>query len=130
MPTPQNGETHLFECFDCFMELALKRVNAGVLKAPFLVLRFPYYTWLAFLIMVSVILLYIRVILLSTLSVIERLICGNSWSWILNLSLTHETFWTGVGSGLLISMLKKFNLRKFNAWIYLTVRITVVLLLW
>ena len=101
--------------FGYFMELALERVNAGVLKAPFLVLRFSYYTRLTFLIMVSAILLYIRVILLSTLSVIERLICGNSWSWILNLSLTHETFWTGVGSGLLISMLKKFNLRKFSA---------------
>ena len=50
--------------FGYFMELALKRVNAGVLKAPFLVLRFSYYTWLTFLILVSAILLYIRVILL------------------------------------------------------------------
>ena len=28
---------------------------------------------------------------------------------LLNLNLTYETLWTGAGSGLLISMLKKLN---------------------
>ena len=47
--------------------------------------------------------------LLSTLNVIRHLICGNNQNWLLNLNLTYKTLWTGVGSGLLISMLEKLN---------------------
>ena len=43
-------------------------------------------------------------ILLSTLSLIKPLICGN------NQSLTYETLWTGIGSDFLISVVKKLNL--------------------
>ena len=48
------------------------------LKAPFLVLHFSYYTLMTFLMMLSVILLSMLMILLSTLSVIRHLICGNN----------------------------------------------------
>ena len=42
-------------------------------------------------------------IILSTLNVIRHLICSN------NENLIYETLSTGAGSGLLISMLEKFN---------------------
>ena len=48
--------------------------------------------------------------LISTLIEIRHLICGNNYSWILNLNLTYKTLQTGAGSGLLISMLEKVNL--------------------
>ena len=48
--------------------------------------------------------------LLSTLIEIRHLICGNNYSWILNFNLTYKTLQAGAGSGLLISMLEKFNL--------------------
>ena len=79
------------------------------LKGLFLVLHFSYYTLMTFLIMLSVILLSVLMILLSILSVIRHLICGNNYNWLLNLNLTYETLWTGVGSGLLISMLEKLD---------------------
>ena len=44
-----------------------------------------------------------------TLSVIKHLICGSNKNWHLNLNLIYETLWAGAGSGLLISMLEKFN---------------------
>ena len=47
------------------------------LKVPFLVLHFSYYTLMTFL-MLSVILLSMLMILLSILSVIRHLICGNN----------------------------------------------------
>ena len=47
--------------------------------------------------------------LLSILSVIGHLICGNKLNWLLNLYLIYETLWTGVGSGLLISVLGKLS---------------------
>ena len=74
------------------------------LKAPFLVLHFSYYTSMTFLMMLSVILQSVLMILLSILSVIGHLICGNNLNWLLNLNLIYETQWTGVRSGLLISM--------------------------
>ena len=77
------------------------------LKAPFLVLHFSYYTLMIFLTMLSVILLSMLMILLSILRVFGHLICGNNLNWLLNLNLIYETLWTGVGSGLLISMLGK-----------------------
>ena len=57
----------------------------------------------------SVMLLYMLMILLSILSVIRHLICGNNLNWLLNLNLIYETQWTEVRSGLLISMLGKLS---------------------
>ena len=93
------------------------------LKGSLLVLYFSYYILMAFLMIVSVIVLSMLMILLSILSVIEHLICGNNLNWLLNLNLIYETLWTGAGSGLLISMLGKLN------WFCLTVLITLVLLI-
>ena len=53
-------------------------VNAGVPQSLFLVLHFSYYTLMTFLMMLSVILLFMLMILLSTLNVIRHLICGNN----------------------------------------------------
>ena len=72
----------------------------------------------------SVILLSMLMILLSILIVIRHLICGNNLNWLLNLNLIYETLWTGVRSGLLISMLGKLS------WFRLTGLITMVLLIW
>ena len=44
---------------------------------------------------------------LPILSVIRHLICGNNLNWLLNLNLIYETLWSGIRSGLLISMLGK-----------------------
>ena len=94
------------------------------LKTPFLVLHFSYYTSMTFLMMVSVILLSMLMVLLSILSMIRHLICGNKLSWLLNLNLIYETLWTGVRSGLLISILGKLS------WFRLTGLMTMVLLMW
>ena len=51
----------------------------------------------------------------------QALTCGNNLNLLLNLNLIYETLWTGAGSGLLISMLEKFN------WLCLTGLITLVL---
>ena len=48
-------------------------------------------------------------ILLSTLSAIRHLMCGNNYNWLLNFNLTYETLWTWAGNGLLISTLEKLN---------------------
>ena len=48
------------------------------LKAPFLVLHFSYYTLMTFLMMLSVIFVSMLMILLSILSLIRHLICGNN----------------------------------------------------
>ena len=93
------------------------------LKAPFLDLHFSYYTLTTFLMMPSVILLPILMILISILSVIRNLICGNNLNWLLNLDLIYETLWTGASSGLLISMLGKLS------WFRFTSLITLVLLI-
>ena len=61
------------------------------LRAPLLTLHVSYYTLMTFLMMLSEILLSMLMILLSTLSVIRHLICGNNWSWLLNLNLIYET---------------------------------------
>ena len=60
---------------------------------------------MTFLMMLSAILLSMLMILLSILSVIRHLICGNNLNWLLNLNLIYETLWTGARNGLLISML-------------------------
>ena len=46
---------------------------------------------------------------LSILNVIRHLICGSNLNWLLNLNLICKTLWTGVRSGLLISMLEKLG---------------------
>ena len=48
-------------------------------------------------------LLSMLIILLSILTVIRHLICGNNW--VLNSDLIYETLWTGTRTGLLVSML-------------------------
>ena len=102
------------------MESLLKNIQLKLkfLKAPFLVLHFSCYILMTFL-MLSVILLSILMMLLSILSMIRHLICSNNLNWFLNLNLIYETLWTGVRSGLLISMLKKLN------WFCLTVLIAM-----
>ena len=67
--------------------------------------------------------IYVLMILLSILSVMGHLICGNSLNWLLNLNLIYQTLCTGVRSGLLISMLGKLG------WFRLTGLITLVLLM-
>ena len=65
------------------------------LKAAFLVLHISYYTLMTFVMMLSVILLSMVMILLSILSVIRHLICGNKLNWLLNLNLIYKTLLTG-----------------------------------
>ena len=93
------------------------------LKAPFLVLHISCYTFMAFLTMLSVILLSALMILLSILCMIRHLICGNNLNWLLNLNLIYKTLWIRVRSGLRISMLGKVS------WFCLTGLITIVLLM-
>ena len=59
--------------FDEKIKLMLEFLNG-----PFLVLHFSYYMLMTFLIMSCVILLYMLIILLSSLNVIRHLICGNN----------------------------------------------------
>ena len=74
-----------------------------------------------FLTMLSVILLSMLMTLLSILSVIEHLISSNNLNWLLNLNLIYETLWTGVTSGLLISMLGKLSWFPFGGSIDLKI---------
>ena len=119
----------LFSVIDNFEWFWMESLHKNIqlmwefLKAPFLVLHFSYYTLMIFLMMLSVILLSKLMILLSILSVIGRLICVNNLNWLLNLNLIYKTLWTGVKSGLLISMLGKLS------WFHLTRLITMVLLM-
>ena len=94
-----------FEWF--WMESLHKNIQLMLefLKVPFLTLHFSCYTLMAFLMMLSVILLSMLLILLSILSVIRYLICGNNFNWLLNLNLIYETLDWG----------KKW-LVDFNAW--------------
>ena len=94
------------------------------LKAPLLVLHLSYYKLMIFLMMFFVILLSMLMILLSVLNLIGHLLCGNNLNRFLNLNLIYETSWTGVRSGLLISMLGKLS------WFRLTSLITMVPLTW
>ena len=50
-----------------------------------------------------------QMILLFTLNVIRHLIIGSNYNCLLNLNLIYKTLWTGLESGLLISMLEKRN---------------------
>ena len=93
------------------------RLMLEFLKAPFLVLNFSCCLLMTFLMMLSAILLYMLMILLSILPVIRHLICGNNLNWLLNLNLNYETLWSGVRSGLMISMLVKFSLFRLTGLI-------------
>ena len=100
-------------------------VNAGVPQGSILGARLlQFCRSLTFLTMLSVILLSMLMILLCILSVIRHLICCNNLNWLLNFNLIYVTLWTGVRSGLLISMLEKLS------WFHLTGLITMVLLMW
>ena len=119
----------LFSVTDDFEWFCMESLHKNIqlmrefLKAPFLVLHFSYYTSMTFLMILSVILPSMLMILLSILSVIGHLTCGNNLNSLLNLNLIYETRWTGVRSGLLISMLGKLS------WFRLTGLITMVLLI-
>ena len=45
----------------------------------------------------------------TLLSVIKHLIHGINLKWLLNLNLIYETLWTGIRSGLLITVLGKLS---------------------
>ena len=112
-----------FEWF--WMESLHKNIELMLefLKTPFLVLHFSCYTFMTFLTMLSAMLLSMLMILLFILSVTRHLICGNNLNWLLNLNLIYKTLWTGVRSGLLMSMLRKLS------WFRLTGVTTMVLLM-
>ena len=109
----------------CWMASVEKNIQLmlELLKAPFLVLHFPYYTFMTFLMMLPVILLSVLMALLSILSAVRHLICDSSLISLLNLNLIYETLWTRARSGLLISVLGKLN------WFHMTSLITLVLLM-
>ena len=61
-----------------FREKKIFQLMLEFLKGPFLVQHFSCYTLMTFLMMLSVILLYMLIMLLSTINVIRHLICGNN----------------------------------------------------
>ena len=87
----------LFSVIDNFKWFWMESLHKNIqlmrefLKAPFLVLHFSYYILMTFLMMLSVILPSMLMILLSVLSAIGHLICGNNLNWLLNLNLIYET---------------------------------------
>ena len=83
-----------FEWF--WMESPHKNIQLMLkfLKGPFLVLHFSCCIIMSFL-MLSVILLSMLMILLSILTMIKHLICGNNLNWLLNLNLIYETLCLG-----------------------------------
>ena len=118
----------LFSVIDNFRWFWMGKIHKNIqlmlefLKTPFVVLHFSYHTLMTFLMMLSIILLSMLMIVLSTLSAIRQLICGNKQNWILNLNLIYKTLWTGLGSSL-ISILEKLN------WFLLIGLTTLVLLI-
>ena len=56
-------------------------------------------------------------ILLSFLNLIRSLICGNNYSWLLDLNLVYETLGLWQEVILLISMLEILNFFYFDVWI-------------
>ena len=96
----------LFSVIDNFEWFWMESLHKNIqlmqefLKAPFLVLHFSYYTLTTFLMMLSLILQSMLMILLSILTVIKYLICGNNLNWLENLNLICETLCTRVRSGL------------------------------
>ena len=68
------------------------------LKSPFFALHFSGCIFMAFLMVLSLVLVSMLMILLSILGVIRHLIYGGSLSWLLNLNLICRALWTGLGS--------------------------------
>ena len=101
---------HLFTVIDTFRLFWMGSLQDNIqlmlefLKASVLVLHFSYTfpTLMIFLMMLSVIYILLK-ILLSTLNVIRYLISGCQNCFL------NKILWTGVRSGLLISMLEKLN---------------------
>ena len=75
----------LFSVIGSFGSFWMRNVHKNIqlilelLKGPFLVLHFSYYTLMTFLMMLSVILLSMRMIILPTLNLIKHLICADLW---------------------------------------------------
>ena len=109
----------LFSVIDNFKWFWMKSLHKNIqlmlefLKALFLVLHFSCYILETFL----------MIILLSIISTIRHLICGNNLNWLLNLKLIYKTLWTGVRSDLLTSTLGKLG------WFCLNSLMTMVLLM-
>ena len=105
----------LFSVIDSFERFRMESLHKNIqlmlefLEALFLVLHFSNYTLMNFLAMLSVILLSMLMILLSILSVIRHLICGNNLNWLLKFNLICKILWTEVRRDLLISMLAKLS---------------------
>ena len=78
----------------------LQKTDTIPIIIPIIIVGRSYYTLMTFLMMLSVRLLSMLMILLSILSGIGNLICGNNLHWLLNLNLIYETLWTGPRSGL------------------------------
>ena len=73
-------------------------VNTGVPEGFILCPNFSYYTLNDHPDIICI-LLSMLMILLSTLSVIKHVICGNNKNWLLNLNVIYETMWTEARSG-------------------------------
>ena len=93
-------------------------------KGPFLVLHFCCSILMTSLMMFSV---NIAIFVDDTTLYSDCDQASDLWkqlNWLLNLNLICETLWSGVRSGLLISMVGKLN------WYHLTGLMTMVLLMW
>lgn len=91
----------------------------GFLESPVFALLFFIHQWCIFLAMFSATLLSILAILLSPISEIKLLICGNDLNWLLNLNLNLQTLWIWVGRDLPTLMLGKHDLFRLII-IYMT----------
>ena len=72
------------------------------LKGPFLVQQFFYNTLMTFLMMLSIILLFMLMILLSTLNFVQASHLWQQLELASKLESDLQDMWTGAGSGLLI----------------------------
>lgn len=108
-----------FTLFSFFKDKLLRAVHDGKSSKEFLVnpgvsegsVPAPTLTpaILVFLVLLSVILVSDFVIIFFTLGVTALLIHGNSLGCLLHKNLTYMVLWTGLESGLLISILGKLN---------------------
>ena len=120
----------LFSVLDCFKWFWMEDLHKNIqlmlkfLQGPFLVLHLSCCMLMTFLMVLSAILIPMLMMVLSIVTVIRRLTCGNNLNWLLNLNLIYKTLWTGVRSGLLISVLEKLS------WLYFNGLIRMVLSMW